>query len=146
LLGWAALLVLVYLIEQSLLRWTVPWIGRDWFPTELVVLNCLALAATGWVIGRTSGAAWKLCLAVFALTLLFRDFSPELAINVPWLIQLAADATRDSTYLSSLGATTAAHLLLFGSLAAGGFLSRPAEAPVSIVDPLTDATGSGRGR
>src|ERR1700733_10606495 len=124
LLGWVALLIMAYLVERPLLIWTAPWLGADWFPTERLGLNCLALAAIGWMIGHWHRAAPLVCLLAFAATLTFRDFGPELAINVPWLIQLAGDALRDSAYLGSFGATLAAHILLFGSLIAGGLLSR----------------------
>jgi len=63
-----------------------------------------------------------LCVLAFAATLTFRDFGPELAINVPWLIRLAADSIGDSAYLNSLEATATAHIFLFGSLIAGGQL------------------------
>jgi hypothetical protein len=72
-------------------------------------------------------------ILVFAATLTFRDFTPLLAINIPWLLHLAADALRDTGYLSSLASTTATQALLFGSLLAGGLLSRPPEKPVSIL-------------
>jgi hypothetical protein len=134
LLGWAALLVITYLLQRPLLLWTGPWTGPNWFPTERLGLNCLTLAATGWIIGRWHRTIPILAVLAFAATLTFRDFGPDLAINVPWLIHLAADAFRDSAYLESLGATAAAHILMFGSLIAGGLLSRPSQAPMSIVD------------
>ncbi len=133
LLGWVALLVITYVLQRPLLFWTGRWVGPSWFPTERLGLNCLTLAATGWIVGRWHRAAPMLCVFAFAVTLVFRDFGPDLAINVPWLIRLTGDALRDSGYWESLGATVVAHILLFGSLIAGGLLSRPAQAPVSIV-------------
>jgi len=69
---------------------------------------------------------------IFAATLSFRDLDPLLAINVPWLVRLAADALRDSRYLGSLVDTASEHSLLFGSLFAGALLSRPSRRPVSL--------------
>jgi hypothetical protein len=134
LLGWVALFLIIYLLERPLLIWTAPWLGAQWFPTARLGLNCLALAATGWIIGRWHRPIPMLGLLAFAATLTFRDFGPELAINVPWLLRLTADALGDSTYLSSLGETFAVHILLFGSLIAGGLLSRSSQAPLSILE------------
>jgi hypothetical protein len=140
LLGWAVLVGLIYLVERPLLILTAPIFGRHWVGTESVLLNCLMLAAAGWCIVRWHRSVWKLGLLAFALTLTLWDFGPEVALNVPWLIRLTSDAIRDSTYLASLVATATTHLLLFGSLAAGGLWSRPVEAPVSIL-AVTNATG-----
>jgi len=41
----------------------------------------------------------------------------------------------DSTYLSSLGETFAVHILLFGSLIAGGLLSRSSRRPSYLERP-----------
>ena len=131
--GWAALFLITYLVERPLLIVTAHWLGASWFPTARLGLDCTALAATGWTVGRLHRSAPVLAVLAFAATLLFRDFDPLLGLNVPWLIRLAADAVRDSIYLESLAATAASHALLLGSLIAGGLLSRPAPAPVSIV-------------
>jgi hypothetical protein len=62
-----------------------------------------------------------------------------LPIDVPWLLQLTADAWRDARYRDSLVATFTTHLLLFGSLIAGGLLSRPRQParsfPIGIALP-----------
>jgi hypothetical protein len=131
--GWAALFLITYLLERPLLIVTAPLLGATWFPTARLGLDCTALAATGWTVGRLHRSAPVLGVLAFAATLTFRDFDPLLGLNVPWLIRLAADAVRDSLYLDSLAATAASHILMFGSLIAGGLLSRPAPAPVSIL-------------
>jgi hypothetical protein len=134
LLGWIALLLITFLLERPLFIWTAPWLGAGWILTERLGLSCLVLAATGWIVGRWHRRAPMLGLLAFAATLTFRDFAPELALNVPWLLRLTADALGDSTYLGAWGETLGAHTLMFGSLIAGGLLSRPSQEPLSIVD------------
>jgi len=136
--GWAALFLITYLLERPLLIVTAPWMGASWFPTARLGLDCTALAAAGWTVGRLHRSAPMLSVLAFAATLTFRDFGPLLGLNVPWLIRLAADAMRDSLYLESLAATAASHVLMFGSLIAGGLLSRPAPAPVSILGRMPE--------
>ena len=131
--GWVALFLITYLLERPLLIVAAPLLGASWFPTARLGLDCTALAAAGWTVGRLHRSAPVLGVLAFAATLTFRDFDPLLELNVPWLIRLAADALRDSLYLESLAATAASHALMFGSLIAGGLLSRPTPAPVSIV-------------
>ena len=131
LLGWAILVPIAFLLDRLLLL-PLSRLGPNWFPTVRLTLNCLALAASGWGIGRLHRSRPVLAVLAFAATLTFRDFNPLLAINVPWLIQLAADAFRDPLYWSSLAATAAQHILLFGSLIVGAVLSRPSQPPVSI--------------
>jgi hypothetical protein len=131
--GWAALFLITYLLERPLLIVTAPLLGASWFPTARLGLDCAALAATGWTVGRLHRSAPVFGVLVFAATLTFRDFDPLLGLNIPWLVRLAADAVRDSLYLESLAATAASHALMFGSLIAGGLLSRPAPKSVSIV-------------
>ena len=132
LVGWAALLIGVYLLERPLLGWTARALGSHWFPTVHISLDCLTLAAAGWVIGRFHRDSPILGALAFAATLSLWDQEALLALNVPWLLQLGADALRDSLYLSSFAATVMQHVLLFGSLLAGAFLSRPARPPASI--------------
>jgi len=132
-IGWTTLLLIAFLLKQPLLFWTAPILGVKWVATAGLALDCTALAATGWVVGRLNRASPILGVLVFAATLTFRDFTHVLAINIPWLLRLAADALRDSGYLSSLITTAVSHALLFGSLLAGGLLSRPPAKPVSIM-------------
>jgi hypothetical protein len=133
LIGWPTLLLISFLLKHPLLVWASPMLGVRWLATAGLALDCTALAATGWVVGRLNRADPILGVLVFAATLSFWDFTPLLAINVPWLLRLAADTVRDSGYLSSLLTTAASQAFLFGSLLAGGLLSRPPTKPVSIV-------------
>jgi len=133
LIGWATLLFIAFLVQRPLLAWTAPILGVKWLATAGLALDCTTLVATGWVVGRLNRTSPIFGVLVFAVTLAFRDFTPLLAINIPWLLHLAADALRDSHYLSSLVSTTATQALLFGCLVAGGLLSRPPEKPVSIM-------------
>ena len=132
--GWAVLLPATYLIERPLLFLAARLLGAGWFPTARLALDCLILAATGWVIGRFHRPAAAWAILAFALTLCFWDFDPLLSMNVPWLIQLAGDTLRQSLYLESLATTALQHVLLFGSLFAASFLSRATPAPASILE------------
>jgi hypothetical protein len=134
LLGWATLIPLAYITERLLLPWTTRLLGAGWLPTVRISLECLALAATGWAIGRLHRSAPVRSALIFAATLSFWDLEPWPAINVPWLMRLAADAFRDSRYLGSLADTAVQHLLLFGSLMVGALLGRPSGKPVSLFD------------
>ena len=108
-------------------------LGGRWLATAGLALDCIALAATGWVVGRLNRTNPILAVLVFAATLSFWDCTPWMAINIPWLLRLVEDTVRDSGYLSSLLTTAANQAFLFGSLLAGGLLSRPPTKPVSIV-------------
>jgi hypothetical protein len=134
LIGWAVLLVVSYLIERPVLFLLARPLGRAWFPSVRIVLDCLTLALTGWFIGRFHRAQPMLAILAFAVTLCFGDLEPLLAVNVPWLLQLAGDAVRSSVYLQSLGTTFLLHGILFGSLWAGGKLSQPPAKPPSIIE------------
>ncbi|HJT87470.1 MAG TPA: hypothetical protein VJ732_06430, partial [Bryobacteraceae bacterium] len=98
-----------------------------------LALDGAVLAAAGWLAGRLHRGSAIPAILAFAATLIWGDLDPVAAINVPWLIRLSGDALRDARYGPSLAATAAAHLFLFGSLAAGGMLSRPPRPPLSIV-------------
>jgi hypothetical protein len=133
LVGWATLVPLGYMAERLLLPWTARLLGPGWLPTAQVSLDCLVLAAAGWAIARLHPSAPVSGALIFAATLCFRDLDPLVALNIPWLLRLAADAFRDSRYLGSLGDTAAQHLFLLGSLIAGALLGRPARKPVSLL-------------
>jgi len=130
--GWGALLALTYLAERPLLRLTVPWVGPRWVATASLLLGALKLAAAGWAAGRLHPRAPLRGMLAFALTLCFFSFQALLPIDVPWLARLAIDATQDARYWGALAGLAAQHLLWFGSLIAGGLLSRPPQAPLSL--------------
>jgi hypothetical protein len=123
--GWAALFLIIYLVKRPLLFSTAALLGASWLPTASLALDCTALASTGWIIGRLNRSGPRIAVSLFAATLTFWDFNRVLAINVPWLLQLAGDALRDSRYLESFGNDLAIHLFLFGSLIVGALISEP---------------------
>lgn len=136
LVGWAALLVLTYIIQRPLLLWAAHLLGDHWTATAKLSLDCLVLAATGWLVGRLnrsmSRAAPLFGVLVFGLTLAFGNLDPSLGIDFALLIRLAGDVLHDSRYLSPLATTAAQYLFLFGSLIVGALLSRPSPRPLSL--------------
>jgi hypothetical protein len=136
LVGWAALLALTYIVERPLILWTAPLVGDHWVATAKLSLDCLMLAATGWLVGRLnrsmSRAAPLFGVLVFGLTLAFGNLDPSLGIDFALLIRLAGDVLHDSRYLSPLATTAAQYLFLFGSLIVGALLSRPSPRPLSL--------------
>ena len=135
LLGWATLFVLTRLVERPLLVWATPLLGASWLPTAQLALECAALAATGWIIGRWNQYGPIPVVVVFAAMLAVWDFGLVPAINIRWLVQLAADSAGNARYLESLVTAAATQALLFASLVTGARLSRPRQAaPMSIVD------------
>jgi hypothetical protein len=133
LVGWAALLLLTYLVEQPLLGWTAPLFGVVWIATARLSLHCLVMAGTGWLVGRANRTHAVADVLVFAATLCPWGL---LLINVPWLVRLTWDALRDTSYLDAWFTTAASHVFLFGSLIAGGMLSRPPRPILTIAEPL----------
>jgi hypothetical protein len=125
LLGWITLLSIAYVLERPLLVLIAARLGANWFPTVRLILDCSALAATGWAIGRLGRASPILAVAAFSVTLTLRDFGELVEIRIPWLLQLAGDAVRDPRYWDSLVYTAVIQTFLFGSLIAGALLSRP---------------------
>jgi len=134
LLGWATLAAVTHLVERPLFGWTAPLMGGPWIPTAQLALQCVALAAAGWMVGRWNRFSPVLPAMVFAATLAVWNFGLAPAINVEWLFRLTADSFRDARYLESWVTAAATHALLFGSLFTGVRLSRPAPAPVSLMD------------
>ncbi len=133
LIGWLTLLLIVFLLEHPLLAWTAPIVGMNWLATLGQALDCIVLAATGWVVGRLNRPTPIFGVLIFAASLTLWDFTSVVAINVPWLLSLAADALRDGRYLTALATTAVSQAFLFGSLLTGGLLSRPPVKPVSII-------------
>ena len=133
-IGWASLCAIVFLLERPLLRWTGPLAGAEWLATENLALDCCALAATGWVVGRLGRPIPMSCVLVFAATLTLWDLTTIVAIDIPWLLRLVVHAlSGESSYFNSLVTTAASQSLLFGSLIAGGLLSRVPPKLVSII-------------
>lgn len=132
LLGWATILALGYLVERPLLIWTAPLVGAHWVATVKLSLDCLALAATGWIIGRLHRDAPLLGTVAFAVTLALFNLDPLLDTNVVLLIRVLAAAFGDLRNLDSLGTALVQYCLLFGCLIAGGLLSRPSARPLSL--------------
>lgn len=132
LVGWAALFALTYLLERPLLLWTAPLAGAHWVATVKLALDCLVLAATGWIIGRLDRFAPVPGALVFAATLAFFHFDPLLDLNVIPVIRLAAAAVRDTRYLGVFATTAVPYLFQFGSLIVGALLARPSPTPFSL--------------
>ncbi len=130
--GWAVLIALTYLAERPLFLLTAPLVGAHWVATASLTLNCLKLAATGWVIGRLQRKTALPAMLIFAVTLSLFSFEVSLPLDVPGLIRLAMDALHDSRYWWPLATMAEQHVLLFGSLIAGGLLSRPPQTPLSL--------------
>jgi hypothetical protein len=128
--GWATLFALTYIIERPLLIWTARLVGAHWVATAKLSLDCLALAAAGWVIGRLDRSL--LGAFAFAGTLGFCNLDPLLDIDVPRLIGLTVDAVRDPRIWTALPTIAVQYLFLFGSLVVGALLSRPASRPLSL--------------
>lgn len=132
--GWATLLLTSYLLERPLLVLIAGSLGASWFGTIRLTLDCLVLTGIGWVIGRLGPTNPILSVVAFAATLSFWDFEELVEIRVPWLLELAGNALRDSRYRDSLAYTAIVQTVLFGSLIVGALLSRraPAMAALSI--------------
>jgi hypothetical protein len=130
--GWTVLIALTYLAERPLFLLTAPLVGAHWVATASLTLNCLKLAATGWVIGRLHRKTALPGVLTFAATLSLFSFEAWLPLDVPGLIRLAMDALHDTRYGWPLATMAAQHALLFGSLIAGGLLSRPPQTPLSL--------------
>ena len=130
--GWAVLITLTYLAERPLFLCVAPLVGPRWVATASLTLDCLKLAAAGWVIGRLHRKTLLPALFIFALSLCLFSFEEWMPLDVPGLIRLATDALGDSRYGLPLATMATQHVLLFGSLIAGGLLSRPAQKPLSL--------------
>jgi len=130
--GWAALVALSYLAERPLLLLIAPVVGAHWVATASLGLDCLKLAATGAAIGRLHRQAPLPQVLAFAATLCLLNFEAFLPLDVPGLIRLAMDAVNDARYWGSLATTAAQDMLLFGSLIAGGLLSRRPQKPLTL--------------
>jgi hypothetical protein len=117
-LGWLTLFAALFLIERPLLRWTGPILGGPWIPTAQLALECCALVAVGWLIGRWG----KLGVWIFAATLALPNFGRVPSIDFPWLFHLLLDCFQNARYLEPFFTSLAAHIFLFGSLFVGARL------------------------
>jgi hypothetical protein len=129
--GWTALLLVAFLLERPLLSGIARLLDEGWLATVRPVLDCLTLAATGWLIGRSNRWRWNhprsvFEILIFAVTLLFFDFGQLLALNGPWLFHVAIETVGDLRYLEGLAVSLTTHAVLLGSLIAGWMWSRPA--------------------
>jgi hypothetical protein len=131
-LGWAVLLGIAYVVERPLLQWTAPLFGAVWMATAHLALDCLTMAAAGFVAGRSNRSHAVVSASVFAATISFWDFGPLLALNVPALLRVGWDAAQDSRFLDSLVTIVETQGVLFGCLLVGAMLSRPRVKPISI--------------
>jgi hypothetical protein len=127
LLGWAALFAIVYLLERPGLHWISPLLDASWLPTGQLALDCAALAASGWIIGRWNRFDAILAALIFACMLAVWDFGLLPEIRIGWLWRLTADSFENARYLESLVTSLATHALLFGSLFTGAVLGRGRE-------------------
>jgi hypothetical protein len=135
LFGWLTLAALAFGVERLMMYWIGPLFGAPWIPTVHLALDCLTLAAAGWVTGRSYRARAIPAALVFAATLCFWDFGRVLALNVPWMLRLAINSVHDTRYVDSLATSVETHFLLFGCLLAGAALSRPRAKPASLFKP-----------
>ncbi|HUA20601.1 MAG TPA: hypothetical protein VMB25_17755 [Bryobacteraceae bacterium] len=139
--GWAALLLIAWLVERPLLSLAGLWIGEDWLATLRPLLDCATLSATGWMVGRVS--RWRsnqppriFQILVFAVSLLFFNFGQLLTLNGLWLLRVALDTLGNLRYLEGLVTSVATQAILLGSLIVGWMWSRPTE-----LRPLSLAAG-----
>jgi len=130
--GWAALIALFYLAERPLLLLTAPIAGPHWVATVSLSLECLKLAACGWAVGWLHRTRPLPGVLAFAATLGVFNHEGWLPLDVPELMRLALYAVHDSRYWGSLETMASEHVLLFGSLIAGGLLSRLPQTPLSL--------------
>jgi len=130
--GWAVLFALTYLVERPILIWTAPLVGAHWMATAKLSLDCLALAGTGWVIGRLQRSAPLAGALAFAVTLGFHNFDPLLEVDVVWLFRLFENVLHEPRDFGPLSTLAVQCLFLFGSVMVGALLSRPSPVPLSI--------------
>jgi hypothetical protein len=118
--GWGALFAIILLIERPLLHRTALILGASWLPTAQLALECLGLAAVGWLIGRWGNPG----VLIFAATLALPNFGHVPDIDVPWLFHLLLDCFQNARYLGSFFTSLATHVFLIASLFIGSHLSR----------------------
>jgi hypothetical protein len=119
LLAWAALFAIVYLAGRPLLSLTAHILDASWVPTAQLIIQCVALAAAGWIAGRGN----RFDVLIFLAMLAAWSFG-LIPINLPWLFRLLFDSFENSRYLESFFTSLATHAFLIGSLFIGSHLSR----------------------
>jgi hypothetical protein len=120
-IGWVALLAVVFLIERPLIHLTALILDPSWLPTAQLALECLGLAAVGWLIGRW-GDRWG--VLIFAGTLALPNLGHVTAIDFPWLVRLLVDCFQNTRYLGAFVRSLATQSFLFAALFIGSRLSR----------------------
>ena len=113
-LGLVSLGVLLF-AGRSLLRFAAPLLGETWIPTASIALQCAALMAVGWLIGRWGWSA----VVVVAGAIALRRFSDLL-----WLVRLFVDCFQNQRYLPFFLNSLGIHVLLLASLFLGANWSR----------------------
>jgi hypothetical protein len=97
-------------VERALLRFAAPLVGLSWIPTARIILECGALMAVGWLIGRWGSAG----VLVFAATIALVRVG-----DVQWLFRLFLDCFQNSRYWASFLNSLGIHFLLLASLFLG---------------------------
>ena len=136
LIGWVALLFLSYAVERPILALGYRWVGGSWWATVSVLLDCAALALSGWLVARLHRPWQVAMLAVFMASLVPFDVGAytgqTMALNVPWLVKLAWYVVGDSRYLTGFFASLVTNALLLGCLWSGGKAAGPPASRVTI--------------
>jgi hypothetical protein len=123
-----ALYILTF-VERPLLIWMARALGASWISTVRLGLDCCALVAAGWIIGRLGPAKSMVAILAFAAMLAVPALGEMVEIRLLWLLQLTVDAFQDRHYWDSLFDTAVSQTFLFGSLFVGARLSRRNTAP-----------------
>ena len=130
--AWALLAAMELVLLFGVLRLLAMVIGPELLASLKVVLDMAALTACGWVAGRIGRPRNLTAAGLTAAGLALLDLTPYVLLNVPWLVRLIANAVSDARYVPSLLTTLTMHALMFGSLVAGAYLSRPRKAPIGL--------------
>jgi hypothetical protein len=138
--GWVVLFLLSYAVERPFLALGYRWIGGASWSTVSVLLDCGALAASGWAVARLHRPWQTAMLVAFTLSLAPFDVASytgqTMALNLPWLTKLAWNVIGDSRYFTGLLASLASNGLLLACLWAGGRSGSPAEPPHTTLEGL----------
>jgi hypothetical protein len=141
LIGWTALFFLSYAVERPILALGYRWFGGAWWATVSVLLDCAALAVSGWLVARLH-RPWQIAmLVVFMVSLAPFDIAEytgqTMAPNIPWLLRLASNVVGDSRYLLGFLASLFTNALLMGCLWSGGRAAGPHASRVIKIEGLT---------